>query len=1203
MTPEELSREQLALTDYLIGRVCGRALGRLDDYCVRNYPRDVYFIGNLRPQEQMHHGQPVAPHIPELVNKLAPTAFGAEFNVEPRDGAQVHVELSWSCYYRVFPGYNDQRQHQEGLTIRQARSRPEPDLVADQTSASEDNEDDGGPAEEIASLTEDAQPEASAESVSAAAIPAGAPPPAAGRSSGRRDTLMQRFKKVRCSAVAYIELEPDGDGSLRVDTSDLEQATAFEIQRVLAIVAADPQAARAEPDLYAQIRVPDSALLSAAAFDQFLASLRTPIVPSWTWEIRSSVRPSLDADRVILSLIFTNDSSRQLSNTGKENPHIEPFLFDTHARFLFENCAVSPFTINLAPKGFRYDRYLPAQGFNCAIEPLEQGAPDFITLHAPIYEQRRYQTRSQPEAPFAELASNPVPVLDRILTAMERYREVWARERERYVREISGWEARHGQEFDSDRQTFEEEIARFRAGRDLIRDNPDIFLAFRLTNETFRRSPKKASWRLFQIVFLVAQLPGLCSLGNFNGTSVTDFESVDIVYFPTGGGKTEAYLAVLVFQCFFDRLRGKTAGVTSWVRFPLRLLTLQQTQRIADAIGMAEVVRREQQDQRLNSGRVSGFGVGYFVGKTSTPNELVNLDQYRYDPKPEELANWETANDPQARQAWRRLMYCPSCKTPTVRVDFDPAQTRLFHTCTNSRCAFQGGKIPIYVVDNEIYRYLPAVLVGTIDKLAGVGNQRKMAQLFGSVDGICRVHGFFKATCCQKECDGQQLQRGIPNGLSGPTLFIQDELHLLKEGLGTFDGHYETFTRELLSKIQPNARQKVIASSATIENFARQVEHLYAIDPGRARRFPGPGPSLGQSFYAETLPYSQRRYVGIIPHNKTIFNAMLELLEYYHFGVQEIARLGSGSANPYGGRVLPGTAEWLALLDPYVTSTTYFQGNREMNSVRRDLEDHVNPILESAAFDVIKIIEMTGATSTDDVATGLEFLERPKPGEERATAVLATQMISHGVDIDRLNAMFFYGMPKQNAEYIQASSRVGRTHVGMVFMCHHPARERDQSHYSLFNKFHQYLGQLVEPVAINRWAKFSINRTLPGLFMGVLLQLLSYRDPSKKPGSYYMLDFVRREITAGRIRQADFIEILEEAYDVRNAGDAARATFRDEILTRVPQFFDQILTAQNERWVSNTLIPRPMTSLRDVDDPIVINLDANGSQWANRGGA
>jgi hypothetical protein len=139
-------------------------------------------------------------------------------------------------------------------------------------------------------------------------------------------------------------------------------------------------------------------------------------------------------------------------------------------------------------------------------------------------------------------------------------------------------------------------------------------------------------------------------------------------------------------------------------------------------------------------------------------------------------------------------------------------------------------------VDNEIYRYLPSVIVGTIDKLASIGNQRKLSQVFGSIDGRCVKHGYYKSKCCQKDCTDQTLlQPGIPTGLSGPTLFVQDELHLLKEGLGTFDGHYETFTQQLLRELGQTAPLKIIASSATIEAFQRQINHLYGRDPLRAR--------------------------------------------------------------------------------------------------------------------------------------------------------------------------------------------------------------------------------------------------------------------------------------------------------------------------------------------------------------------------------
>jgi hypothetical protein len=208
-------------------------------------------------------------------------------------------------------------------------------------------------------------------------------------------------------------------------------------------------------------------------------------------------------------------------------------------------------------------------------------------------------------------------------------------------------------------------------------------------------------------------------------------------------------------------------------------------------------------------------------------------------------------------------------------------------------------------------------------------------------------------------------------------------------------------------------------------------------------------------------------------------------------------------------------------------------------------------------------------------------------------------MVSHGVDVDRFNAMFFYGMPRQNAEYIQASSRVGRAHVGLVFTCLHPVRERDQSHFTYFQKYHEFLGQMIEPVAINRWAKFSINRTLPGLFMGVLLQVMANGTAGANPNQYYMLDFLKKKFTDGSLKPEDFIPMLQEAYLVENPVSVAERAFSEEILFRVRQFVDQIVGAgSGAKFVSEVLVPAPMRSLRDVDEPIDIELDNLGSQWA-----
>jgi hypothetical protein len=955
----------------------------------------------------------------------------------------------------------------------------------------------------------------------------------------------------------------------------------------------DPERIRIAGTPNDYIRVPETALASADDYSVFQQSLQTDVVPQWTFEVRSEARSSEDPAEVVIFVEFMN-----VSPMPGNAPNTEAFLFDTRATFEFPGVQVRPFELSLAPRGFRYDRNLWGRGFNCSVERTDFQIPSFTTTHTPIHRQMRYVTHTDPVAPFADLAQDPIPTLSSILDAMIEYRRVWDQARLQYVNSDPNWEAEFGFEFDADRRQFEAEIDLYQRGLELICQNSDVRLAFQLTNETFRRGdPRKTNWRLFQIVFLVSQIPGIAALAEGNNADRIEREMVDIIYFPTGGGKTEAYLGTLVFHCFFDRLRGKKAGVTAWIRFPLRLLTLQQTQRSADIIGIAEIVRLEQNDPRFNGSGVDGFAVGYFVGASSTPNEIT--PPYRsdfLDP------TWSQANDPIARQRWKRVIRCPVCRTSTVQVDFDPIKVRLLHRCTNPNCTFPEGIIPVYVVDNEIYRYLPIVIVGTIDKLAGIGNQRKLSQVFGQVDGSCSEHGYYKGRCCQKDCnDTNRLQAGIPQGLSGPTLFVQDELHLLKEGFGTFDGHYETFIQRLRQEFGQTSPLKILASSATIEAFARQVEHLYGRGQAQARVFPGLGPTLGQSFYAKTIDYPQRLFVGIIPHNKTIFNTILELIEYYHREVQYLQRTPVGDPNPYGGVLLPGTAEYQRLLDLYTTSLTYFLANRVLNSIRTDLEGDVNPNLNRDGLLQISISELTGSTSTEDVARILENLESSGQPNTPPDAVLSTSMVSHGVDIDRLNSMIFYGMPRQNAEYIQASSRVGRTHIGIIFSCLHPARERDQSHYLYFLKFHEFLGQLVEPVAINRWSTFSINRTLPGLFMGILLQLIANNSGESNPNRYYMLNFVKQKISDGGLRADDFIPFLEEAYRVQFPSGVGEVSFQREIRLQVQQFLDQIIGAgSGSTFVSEVLIPRPMRSLRDVDEPIEIELDSIGTQWSAR---
>lgn len=1180
--------EEEQLARYLAQQVCDRAAGLQETECVQNAPRDRYFIGNLRPvplQDDTGRTQ----YLRDLVDKLAPVAFGAEFRVLPdNEEIVVRVNVAWNCYYRVFPTYEQQCAHQ----LQRAN------LLASETTTPVTIASDANP--DATDSIDDTDNDAALDDISESldfqddlAVTPAAPATSTRqrRQTAPRDSLFLRYKRIDCTTHGIVTLIYEAGSNLwQLDTSDLQTALDAETQRAQQVVLADPEHIRTSSAADEKIRVSEDVLMSETAFRSFCANLKSDVIPQWQWvaavEVRSTGASSARQD-VITFLTFTNISP-MLDNA----PNTEAFFFAPHATFAFGLSTMLPFELELVPRSFRYDRELWGRGFNCAV--VRTGMPNvFETTNTPIHTQLRYSTRTTPQAPFAHLAQDPLPVLEAILASMQADLTTWNDQEQAYQQNFSGWTGVYATEYANDRQKYVEEIERYARGVELIRTNTDVRLAFQLTNETFRRGPK-TSWRLFQIVFLVTQIAGIAALADPNSNDAAERSVVDIIYFPTGGGKTEAYLGVIVFHCFFDRLRGKAAGVTAWTRFPLRLLTLQQTQRVADVIGVAELIRREQTDTRLSGSGVAGFAVGYLAGQEATPNELT-APRTGQLPEP----NWSKALDARARQQWKKVITCPACRTNTIQVEFDENRARILHKCINIECAFPNGLIPVWVVDNDIYRHLPAVIVGTIDKLAGLGNQRKFALIFGQVDGRCPKHGYYKGVCCQKNCQ-ERLQPSVPVGISGPTLFVQDELHLLKEGLGTFDAHYETFSQELLTLAGQTLPLKIIASSATIEAFERQVEHLYGRTKQEARIFPGLGPTLQRSFYAETLNYPQRLFVGIIPHNKTIFNAVLELVQYYHESVQTLQRLSSSVANPYGGTLTPGSVGWLSLIDYYSTSLNYFTSNRDLNSLRTDLESAVNPDMQQANFDPLELAELTGGTSSDNVSMILERLQtsRPLPGSA-PTTVLATNMVSHGVDVDRFNAMIFYGMPTQNAEYIQASSRVGRSHIGIVFNCLKPARERDQSHYAYFSKYHEFLGQLVEPVAINRWSKLSIQYTLPGLFMGILLQRLANAPGVTRPGDYYMLDFVKREYGAGRIKADDFIPFLEAAYRVLGIVGVGPDLFRTEIQRCIPIFLDQIAYASSSQsFVSNALKPfEPMRSLREVDEQIEIELDEAGTRW------
>ena len=1154
-------RTEAVLAEHLVEAVLGEASGASTSGCAGNLPRDTYFVGNLRNQDP--HDSPTSSVNAELLGKLSPTACGLEIRVAVEGSiARVGVEVRWAVYYRVLPERTEQLRFQSGGSAAVG-------LTGDAAPGDLDD------AAQLILLDDDpAEPADSSD--------APPPPPPRGRRRAPSEVLYPKWRKIPCSASAELVVEQSGS-EWAASTKALDDAVASELTRAAQVAGSDPERLRVGKSPADPVAVPPDAAASEAGFRQFAAGLAVEIGPRWDIEAEVSVpRWREDRRELDLRIEIANATPGIYTAKGKPSLNFEPYVFDVGLSVTILEGTPRPFELLLAPRGFRSDRRLWARGHNVGVEATP-ATNTYATVHAPVFRQPRYMTRTMEEAEFGRLASDPLPSLKRVEDAMIAYLELWDQALADYKKR-DDWNEEFEAEFNRDRETFRDEIRRFREGRHLVRDDADVRLAFQLTNETFSRGPNP-SWRVFQLVFIVSQIPGIASLKT--GKNLDERRKVDIIYYPTGGGKTEAYLGTLAFHAFFDRLRGKAAGTTGWIRFPLKLLTLQQTQRLAVVLSLADIVRREQSDARLSGPNVDGFSVGYFVGAESSPNEIADPSALYENEIARFAADWAIANDPIARQSWKRVAWCPSCRTRTIVLDFDPASVRLVHRCTNAGCAFPGGRLPIYITDNEIYRYLPTVLVGTIDKLATLGIQRKLAQVFGRVQGRCPVHGYYFFRCTQRGCTVTPLVPGGVAGITGPSILVQDELHLLREGLGTFDSHYETFAQELTRRMG-NPELKLIASSATIEAFQRQVEHLYGRDPGEGRVFPGAGPKLGESFYAGTIEVPQRIYVGVLPHNKTLLNSVLELLESYTAAAHQL-RVAPTSPVTLPTGVVPGTAAWDGLLDLYCTSLIYFLAKRDLDAASNDIGADLSPNLQARGLPAVTQFHLTSETRTDEVEAALDHLQTPGVVGEM-DAVLATNMVSHGVDVDRFNAMFFHGMPRQTSEYIQASSRVGRRHCGVVFVVMHPARERDQSHYEYFGKYHEFLGQLVEPVAINRHATFAMDRTIPGLFMAELLQFVA-TSGTENPGKFSQLDFVKTKVSMGAITAGTMSPMLEAAYGPK----------ANDVPIRVSRLVDQIVQAAGISMVSDALIPPPLRSLREVDESVDIELDSDATTWSSRG--
>ncbi|HKP54943.1 MAG TPA: DEAD/DEAH box helicase [Chloroflexia bacterium] len=905
-----------------------------------------------------------------------------------------------------------------------------------------------------------------------------------------------------------------------------------------------------------------------------------------------------------------------LSPTDSRRAQLEEgALFNSGLSVEINEAEIVPFVFHGTPKDYRYNRDFPALGSNCVALSDPNNPQRLYTETVPLYIQPWYRTRDPLPVKFAELdispGNDPLGKLGSITSAMDDYLAEW----DDYLKERAPHELDRDQVAVClrDREAFRVEIDRYKLGLAALRRDADLLRAFRLMNTVFERTgeqrkPPIRSWRLFQIVFMVIQLPALAAREHdvttgdeYSQGLKAALDKVDVLWFPTGGGKTEAYLGLIATTLFYDRLRGKDRGLTAWMRFPLRMLSLQQLERLAQVVAQAEMLRAAEPDLATAG---SPFSIGYYVGSNNTPNILRENAQ---------TSGSLTSRDWSKQQIIRS---CPFCRS-NAGVKFDREKWRLLHYCSNSHCYSNTanslgefkGSLPIFVVDNEVYRYRPSVLVGTVDKLAILGFQKNFAHLFTSVNERCPTHGYLSFGQCLESTSGgpcthkpREYVQLRPEKDPVPALLIQDELHLLKEELGTFNAHYEGFLHHLAIK-QGLKPPKVLAATATIESYEEQIAHLYLKE---ANRFPQPGWRIGESFYATSTPLVQRRlYTGILTHQRSPETTALRALFLYH---QEILRMKADPGAAIAQLGLEDVSEeyFSGFLHLYDLSLTYVNRKATGGNIAFGLYQSVAPQLSQILRqpDLHLGVEMlTGDNTMTEVGGAIERIERERndTDDERLDALIATSLISHGVDLERINFLCMVGMPSRYAEYIQASSRAARSHVGLVLVCFKRGdlRERSQYHYFLPN--HRYLDRLVEPVAINRFSSFAPKRTVPGLLVGMLLSyysgVLFKGGRIKKP-----LDNMKElqsmissdNITFQQLHQ-DLEAIIGAHYS--RLTPMQRDYLAEAIKEALEQNWDALRRSYDSR-IGDVI--HPMLSFRDVDETISFVADGAAASFVER---
>lgn len=663
-------------------------------------------------------------------------------------------------------------------------------------------------------------------------------------------------------------------------------------------------------------------------------------------------------------------------------------------------------------------------------------------------------------------------------------------------------------------------------------------------------TPENRTWRTFQLAFILLNLDSITNL-HHPDRSDPGKALADLLWFPTGGGKTEAYLGLAAYVLGLRRLEGEVAGRSSehgvavLMRYTLRLLTLQQFQRASALICACETIRREAAAAGDTRWGHEPFRIGLWVGARTTPNQTKH--------SAEALKKIKVPGMQQASQLGGfgspvQLKSCPWCgrKIESGRdVQVETVQAGVGRTLTycgddGGRCPFSrkqapGEGLPIIVVDEEIYRRLPAMVIATVDKFAQMPWNGAVQTLFGQVNGKCDRHGFVAP---EVEDSNHQSKGALsstklrPHGpVRPPDLIIQDELHLISGPLGTLTGLYETAVDELCSwdVDGTRVRPKVIASTATVRRAADQVHDLFL---RRVEVFPPPGLDSTDSFFARERPTTElagRLYLGICAPGRRLKAAIIRVYVAFLSAAQRLYE-------EYGSHA-----------DPWMTLVGYFSSLRELAGTRRLVDDDVKSrayrmerrgLAKRSIRPPQELTSRLGSTQIPDLLDRLEIPFDPADDEQRRQArkgggrakqppldvLLATNMVSVGVDVKRLGLMVVAGQPKTTAEYIQATSRVGRSRPGIVCTIYNWARPRDLSHYETFEHYHSTFYEHVEALSITPFAPRALDRGLTALLVS-LVRLCGERfNPNESAATLLRDDPAVKRAVQAIAHRAELIE-------------------------------------------------------------------------------